>query len=147
MTVRNGVGYQTLLDEANASVETITTDVLAKQLGDEDLVIIDLRDIRELQSEGHLPGAVHTPRGMLEFWIDPTSPYAKPIFQEDKRFVFYCRSGWRSALATSVANRLGLQRTSHLEGGFSSWKEAGCDVVPYTAKTPTPQKDTNRETS
>jgi rhodanese-related sulfurtransferase len=136
MTVRNGVGYQTLLDEANANVETITTDTLAQQLGDEDLVIIDLRDIRELQSEGHLPGAVHTPRGMLEFWIDPASPYAKPIFQEDKRFVFYCRSGWRSALATAVANRLGLQRTSHLEGGFSSWEEAGFDVVPYTSRTP-----------
>ena len=135
MTVRDGVGYETLLDEANALVQVVSTTVLAEQIDDEDLVIIDLRDIRELQREGHLPGAVHTPRGMLEFWIDPYSPYAKPIFQEDKRFVFYCRSGWRSALATAVAMRLGLQRTSHLDGGFSAWKESGFEIVPYSAKS------------
>jgi len=135
MTVRNGVGYQTLLDEANALVNTVSATVLAEQIGDEDLIVIDLRDIRELQREGHLPGAVHTPRGMLEFWIDPQSPYAKPIFQEDKRFVFYCRTGWRSALATAVAMRLGLQRTSHLDGGFSAWKDSGFEIVPYTANT------------
>ena len=134
MTVRDGVGYQTLLDEANAQVKLVSTTELAEQIGDGDLVIIDLRDIRELQREGHLPGAVHTPRGMLEFWIDPVSPYAKPIFQEDKRFVFYCRSGWRSALATAVAMRLGLQRTSHLDGGFSAWKDSGFEIVPYMAK-------------
>ncbi len=71
---------------------------------------------------------------MLEFWIDPDSPYARPIFQEDKRFVFYCRSDWRSALATAVAMRLGLQRASHLEGGFSAWLEAGLAVAPYKRK-------------
>jgi rhodanese-related sulfurtransferase len=134
MTVRNGVGYKTLLDEANAEVEAITPETLQNTIADEDLVVIDLRDIRELQREGHLPGAVHTPRGMLEFWIDPDSPYAKPVFQEDKRFVFYCQSGWRSALACSVAGRLGLQRASHLEGGFAAWKEAGGTVTPYEKK-------------
>jgi rhodanese-related sulfurtransferase len=71
---------------------------------------------------------------MLEFWIDPESPYAKPIFQEEKRFVFYCQSGWRSALACAVAIRLGLQRASHLEGGFAGWKDAGGDVVAYEKK-------------
>ena len=140
MTVRNGVGYQTLLDEANAQVQLVSTTVLAERLGDEDLILIDLRDIRELQREGHLPGAVHTPRGMLEFWIDPDSPYARPIFQEDKRFVFYCRSGWRSALATAIAMRLGLQRTSHLEGGFSAWKDAGFEIVPLVSKTAQKEK-------
>jgi rhodanese-related sulfurtransferase len=141
MTVRDGVGYQTLLDEADAAVETVTTTKLAGQIGDDDLVIIDIRDIRELEREGHLPGAVHAPRGMLEFWIDPESPYARPVFQEDKRFVFYCRSGWRSALATAVANRLGLQRTSHLEGGFSAWLKAGHEVVDYEAKKTAKKKD------
>jgi rhodanese-related sulfurtransferase len=136
MTVRDGVGYQTLLDEANAQIELVSPHALVEQLGDQDLVLIDLRDIRELQREGHLPDAVHTPRGMLEFWIDPASPYARPIFQEDKRFVFYCRSGWRSALATAVAMRLGLQRTSHLDGGFGAWKEAGFEIVPYIPKKP-----------
>jgi rhodanese-related sulfurtransferase len=134
MTVRDGVGYKTLLDEANAVVEAISASRLAEQIGADDLVVIDLRDVRELQRDGHLPGAVHAPRGMLEFWIDPESPYANPIFESDKRFVFYCRSGWRSALATAVAMRLGLQRASHLEGGFSAWQEAGGAIVPYEPK-------------
>ncbi len=134
MTVRDGIGYKALLDEANAQIESVSAEKLQKEIADEDLVVIDLRDIRELQREGHLPGAVHTPRGMLEFWIDPDSPYAKPIFQEDKRFVFYCQSGWRSALACSVAGRLGLQRASHLEGGFAAWKQAGGELVAYEKK-------------
>ncbi len=134
MTVRDGIGYKALLDEANAQIESVSAEKLQKEIADEDLIVIDLRDIRELQREGHLPGAVHTPRGMLEFWIDPDSPYAKPIFQEDKRFVFYCQSGWRSALACSVAGRLGLQRASHLEGGFTAWKQAGGELVAYEKK-------------
>lgn len=138
MTVRDGVGFQTLLDEANATVEIVTPEALSRQLGEDDLVVIDLRDIRELEREGHLPGAVHTPRGMLEFWISPESPYAKPIFQEDKRFVFYCQSGWRSALAAAVAGRLGLQRVSHLEGGFAAWKEQGSTVEAYARKRKKP---------
>lgn len=131
MTIRDGVGFRTLLDEANAVVETITPGALRAALDDEDLVVVDLRDVRELEREGKLPGAMHAPRGMLEFWIDPESPYAKPIFQQDKRFVFYCQSGWRSALACAVAGRLGLQRASHLEGGFSAWREGGGEVVPH----------------
>lgn len=135
MTVRDGVGHKTLLEEANSQIEAVSAEALRNEIGDEDLVLIDLRDIRELQREGHLPGAVHMPRGMLEFWIDPESPYAKPIFQENKRFVLYCQSGWRSALACSVAGRLGLQRASHLEGGFNAWKSAGGEVVPYEKKS------------
>jgi rhodanese-related sulfurtransferase len=134
MTVRGGIGYQALLDEADANVESIEAVELAGQLDDPDLVLIDLRDIRELQREGLLGGAVHAPRGMLEFWIDPASPYARPIFQEEKRFVFYCRSDWRSTLAAAVAMRMGLQRVSHLKGGFSAWKESGFEVVPYIKK-------------
>ena len=88
MTIQNGVGFKTLLAEANADVDTITIEALQQTIGDDTIVVIDLRDIRELQREGHLPGAVHMPRGMLEFWVDPDSPYARPIFQEDKRFVF-----------------------------------------------------------
>lgn len=134
MTIKGGVGFQELLAEASAEVDVIGPGDLARQLGDQDLVLIDLRDVRELEREGKIPEAVHTPRGMLEFWIDPQSPYAKPLFQEDKRFVFYCQSGWRSALATAVANRLGLQRASHLEGGFLAWKESGGATQAYTRK-------------
>lgn len=136
MTVLGGVGYQMLLDEANAQVETISASELNNLLSDDDLVLVDLRDVRELERDGQLPGAFHAPRGMLEFWIDPDSPYANPVFQEDKRFVFYCRSGWRSALATAVAVRLGLQRASHLEGGFGAWTDAGFEVVPRSVKKP-----------
>ena len=134
MTIKDGVSFKTLLAEADAEVEIVTSEGLKSQIGDEDLVIVDLRDIRELEREGHLPGAVHMPRGMLEFWIDPESPYARPIFQEDKRFVFYCASGWRSALTCQVANRLGLQDASHLEGGFGGWKASGGEVVAYERK-------------
>ena len=134
MTVRDGIGFQELLDEANAEIESVTPEALARLRETEDLVVIDLRDIRELEREGQLPGAVHAPRGMLEFWIDPKSPYAKPIFQEDKHFVFYCQSGWRSALAAAVAARLGLQRASHLEGGFAAWKAYGGATVAYERK-------------
>ena len=135
MTIQNGVGFKTLLAEANADVDTITVETLQQSIGDDTIVVIDLRDIRELQREGHLPGAVHMPRGMLEFWVDPDSPYARPIFQEDKRFVFYCASAWRSALACQVAGRLGLQNASHLEGGFTGWKKAGGEVVAYKKRS------------
>ena len=131
MTIEGGIGFKTLLAEAEAEVPIVTSRELMQQIHDEDLVVIDLRDVRELEREGHLPGALHMPRGMLEFWIDPESPYARPVFQEDKRFIFYCAAGWRSALACQVANRLGLQRASHLEGGFAGWKEAGGEIVPY----------------
>jgi rhodanese-related sulfurtransferase len=138
MTVRDGVGYRRLLEEAEAQVESVTATTLAEQLGDDELVVIDIRDVRELEREGQLPGALHMPRGMLEFWIDPESPYARPIFQEERRFVFYCRSGWRSALATAVATRLGLQRASHLEGGFGAWQDGGFEVVPYERRRKSP---------
>ena len=134
MTIRGGVKLETLLAEAEEEVDTVAPKTLVTALGDDELVVIDLRDLRELQREGHVPGAVHMPRGMLEFWIAPESPYARPIFQADKRFVFYCAKGWRSALACQVANRLGLQRTAHLDGGFAAWKAAGGEIVPYEKK-------------
>jgi len=123
-----------LLAEADAQVEVTPAAKLLEEIGDEDLVVIDIRDVRELEREGHLPGAVHMPRGMLEFWISPDSPYTRPVFQEDKRFVFYCALGQRSALACQAAVRLGLQNASHLPGGFAGWKEAGGEVVPYERK-------------
>ena len=123
-------GYKAMLDEANASIETIPAAEAVKQFpkggaGLTDTVIVDLRDPREIEREGRIPGAFHCPRGMLEFWIDPASPYAKPIFQEDKKFVFHCASGWRSALAAKVAKEMGLKPVAHIGGGFTAWREAG----------------------
>lgn len=90
-----------------------------------DVVLVDLRDPRELEREGRVPGAFHCPRGMLEFWIDPESAYFKPVFGEDKTFVFFCAGGMRSALATKTVQDMGLHPVAHILGGFRAWKEAG----------------------
>jgi rhodanese-related sulfurtransferase len=123
-----GKGYKALLEEANASVETIPAETAIGLSGRDDIVLVDLRDPRELEREGQVPGAFHCPRGMLEFWIDPESPYHKPIFAEDKRFVFFCAGGWRSALAAKTAKEMGLTPVAHIGGGFAAWKKAGGPV-------------------
>ena len=87
-----------------------------------------MRDPRELEREGKIPGAFHCPRGMLEFWIDPESPYFKEQFGEDRKFVFFCAGGWRSALATKTSQDMGLKPVAHIEGGFGAWKKAGGPV-------------------
>ena len=99
-------GYKKLLDEANAQIETINAAEAVERfpqggVGQSEVVIVDLRDPREIEREGRIPGAFHCPRGMLEFWIDPESPYAKPVFQENKKFVFQCASGWRGEIFTA----------------------------------------------
>ena len=91
---------------------------------DEAVTIVDIRDIRELQREGKVPGAIHAPRGMLEFWVDPDSPYHRELFSEEKKFIFYCASAWRSALATQTVQQMGMSNVCHMSGGFSAWKEA-----------------------
>lgn len=122
-------GYRALLDEANAAVRTLSVDEARAMHANPDVVFVDLRDPRELEREGRMPGAFHCPRGMLEFWIDPESPYAKPVFQEDKTFVFFCAGGWRSALAAQTAQQMGLGPVAHLEGGFGAWKKADGPVI------------------
>ncbi|MCB1507821.1 MAG: rhodanese-like domain-containing protein [Hyphomicrobiaceae bacterium] len=119
---------QALVEEADAIVGHVTVDEARGLLGRDDTLFIDLRDIRELKREGRIPGAFHCPRGLLEFWIDPDSPYHKPVFTEEKRFVFFCGGGWRSALAARSALEMGLEPVTHLKGGFSEWREAGAPV-------------------
>lgn len=121
-------GYKALVDEANAAIETLGAREAIALAGDPGTVLVDIRDIRELEREGWVPGAVHAPRGMLEFWVDPDSPYFKPVFGEDKRFVFFCAAGWRSALATRTVQDMGLAPVAHIEGGFGAWKAAGGPV-------------------
>jgi rhodanese-related sulfurtransferase len=128
-------GYRALVDAAEREVETLSVDAARALHGRDDVVFVDLRDIRELNREGRMPGAVHCPRGMLEFWIDPASPYHKPVFAEDKRFVFFCAGGWRSALAAQTAQRMGLKPVAHMRGGFGDWKKDGGPVeLPEPAK-------------
>ncbi len=118
-------GYRQLLDEADAEITAIEPPDALSLPGRDDIVFVDLRDPRERERDGSIPGAFSCPRGMLEFWIDPESPYAKPVFTSGKRFVFFCASGWRSALATKTAQDMGLRNVSHLAGGFGAWKAAG----------------------
>ncbi len=113
-----------LLDEANAEIETLTVDAAIALHGRDDVLFVDLRDPRELDREGRMPGAFSCTRGMLEFWIDPDSPYHKPVFAEPKRFVFFCAGGWRSALAAKTAQDMGMENVAHVEGGFGAWKKA-----------------------
>ncbi|MBK9081993.1 MAG: rhodanese-like domain-containing protein [Rhizobiales bacterium] len=127
-------GYKQMLEDANRAIETIPVDRAIGLVGRDDVVLVDLRDPRELEREGRMPGAFHCPRGMLEFWIDPESPYAKPQFQQDKTFVFFCAGGWRSALAAATAAKMGLKPVAHIEGGFSAWKKAGGPVEAYEMK-------------
>ena len=121
------VGIKELMARAEAEVRSVSHTEAQPMTQDEDVVFVDIRDVRELEREGFIPGAKHAPRGMLEFWIDPESPYHKPWFAEDKTFVFFCASGWRSLLATQVAQEMGLKAAS-LTGGFGDWKRAGLPV-------------------
>ena len=122
------VGYKQLIADAELEIETLNPGEAIALLADPQTQLIDLRDIRELQREGKVPNAFHAPRGMLEFWVDPDSPYHKDIFSSGKRLVFYCQSGWRSALATQAVQRMGLTRVAHVGGGFAAWKAAGGPV-------------------
>lgn len=126
-------GYKDLIREARERIETLSLETAQARLGDPDVVFVDIRDVRELEREGLIPGAFHAPRGMLEFWVDPDSPYHKPVFAQEKSFVLYCASAWRSSLAAAALHDMGLTRVSHIEGGFKAWKEAG---LPVEQKTP-----------
>ena len=134
MTVEATTSVKRLVEEANSEIETLSVDQAIAAHGDDDVVIVDLRDVRELAHDGKVPGCFHMPRGMLEFWIDPESPYFKDLFNADKRFVFYCSKGWRSALATQTAQRMGLKRVSHIEGGFEAWQQAGGPIAKHEKK-------------
>ncbi|SHF52325.1 Rhodanese-related sulfurtransferase [Loktanella atrilutea] len=118
-----------LVAAARARITEVDTPTLMAMAGDPDVVIVDIRDVRE-RTKGHIPGSFHAPRGMLEFWVDPASPYHKPIFAEDKRFVFHCASGWRSALSVAALQDMGFT-ASHLRDGFSDWvAQGGAVTVP-----------------
>ena len=122
-------GTKQLVAEANAEIETIPVETAIGLTGKADVLFVDLRDPREIAREGKMPGAFACTRGMLESWIDPDSPYAKPVFAEPKRFVFFCAGGLRSALAAKTAQDMGLENVAHIEGGFAAWKQAGGAVA------------------
>jgi rhodanese-related sulfurtransferase len=122
-------GYQQLIAEARAKIRTLSLDEARARLNDPDVVFVDIRDVRELEREGLVPGAFHAPRGMLEFWADPDSPYYKEVFGSGKELILYCQSAWRSSLAAAALTDMGVPRVSHFEGGFKAWKDAGAPVA------------------
>jgi rhodanese-related sulfurtransferase len=128
-------GYKQLIAEANARVRTLSLEQAAAKLGSDDVVFVDIRDPRELEREGMIPGAFSATRGMLEFWVDPESPYYKDIFGQDKEFILYCGSGWRSALAAATLTDMGMDRIAHIEGGFTGWKMAEYPVAEKPARS------------
>ncbi|MFV0476718.1 MAG: rhodanese-like domain-containing protein [Parahaliea sp.] len=121
-------GYKEMLAEAEVLVESVSAEDMISQFESDHFIMVDIRDPRELEQEGMIPGAFHATRGMLEFWIDPQSPYHKPRFAEGKTYVFYCASGWRSLLAARLASEMGLNARS-LSGGFSHWRNSGYPIV------------------
>jgi 2-hydroxychromene-2-carboxylate isomerase/rhodanese-related sulfurtransferase len=126
-----GKDYKALLHQANSEINTLSIQQAQALQNDRNVVLVDLRDPRELEREGMIDGAFHAPRGMLEFWVDPKSPYYKPIFTPDKHFVLFCAGGWRSALtAQALQNMAILPNISHIDGGFSAWKRSG---APFSA--------------
>ena len=130
-------GIKAMIDEANTEIETVSAaDAIAayRKGADSDVVIVDIRDPREIERDGKIPGAFSCTRGMLEFWIDPQSPYAKPIFQGDKKFIFHCAGGLRSALAAKTAQDMGLKPVAHMAGGFAAWRDAGGPVEKWEPK-------------
>lgn len=127
-------GIEALIAEANEVIETITAEEAIAIAGNDDVTIVDLRDIRELYREGRIPGSQHAPRGMLEFWVDPDSPYHKPVFATGNRLVLHCAMGWRSALAAKALLEMGLENVCHIETGFKGWQEAGGDIEEVEKK-------------
>ncbi len=128
-------GYKQLLADAQGRIDTLSVADAQAKLGDPGVVFIDIREARELEREGTIPGAFHAPRGMLEFWVDPESPYHKEVFASDKQFIVFCQSAWRSALATATLVEMGLTSVSHIEGGFAAWKQAGGPIADRQKKT------------
>lgn len=119
-------GIKELVDEAMQGILTWSVEDAIAAHGRDDVLFVDIRDVRELWRDGTIPGAYHAPRGMIEFWVDPESPYAKDAFQDPKKtYVFFCAAAWRSALTTKTVTEMGLPNAVHFDGGYNAWKEKG----------------------
>ena len=118
-----------LVKEAKQQIDNLSPAQVMEELGKGNVVLIDLRESEELKQNGKIPGSVHAPRGMLEFYADPSLPYHKPEFDKDNRIILHCASGGRSALATETLKQMGYENVAHLDGGFKAWKEAGMSIT------------------
>jgi rhodanese-related sulfurtransferase len=135
-------GFRALVDEAMTEVTTYSVDEVKARLGDADVQIVDIRDVRELAG-GTVTGAFHAPRGMLEFWVDPASPYFKPLFADEcKEFILFCGAGWRSALAAKTLQDMGMTNVAHIDGGYTEWVKQGAPIETLEARK---AKNTEKE--
>ena len=119
---------KTLVSQAKKQIETLLQEDAEAQVAACSAQFVDIRDIRELRREGRIPGALHAPRGMLEFWLDPASPYHKPEFNTDKKLILFCAGAWRSALAVKTLQDMGFENIAEMEGGFGAWKQRGAMI-------------------
>lgn len=128
-------GFQALVDEAMEEIKTYSVESVRARLNDPTVQIVDIRDARELEREGTVVGAFHAPRGMLEFWVDPASPYFKPVFaDESKEYILFCGAGWRSALATKTLQDMGMRNVAHIGGGYVEWQKQGAPTQTLEAR-------------
>ena len=128
-------GFRQLVDEAMEEVKTYTVEDVQARMSDPALQIVDIRDPRDFERDGTVVGALHAPRGMLEFWVDPASPYFKPVFADESReYVLFCGAGWRSALATKTLQDMGMRNVAHIDGGFAAWKKQGAPIETLEAR-------------
>ena len=127
-------GFKQLIAEAEHKAPGITVEEARRRLGEAGTLFVDIRDVRELEREGMIPGAFHAPRGMLEFWVDPESPYYKPEFTEDKTYILYCQADWRGVLAAATLKEMGLPKVFHLVGGYGEWRKTGAPTGPRPEK-------------
>ena len=139
MKLKRGVvmikkGVKDLVEEAEANIETMTVQEVIKIKDDNNTLLVDIRDIRELWRDGTIPNSIHAPRGMLEFWVDPNSPYYREQFGSGKKIVFFCAGGLRSALAAFTVKKMGLEAVAHMEGGYAKWVESGGTIEPKEPK-------------
>ena len=118
-----------LVKEAKTNIENLSPDQVSEELSKGDVVLIDIRESEELKQNGRIAGSVHAPRGMLEFYADPSLPYYKPEFNKNKRIILHCASGGRSALATVTLKQMGYENIAHLDGGLKAWKDSGKQVI------------------
>lgn len=125
---------KTLVEEASARIETLPAERVLELLDDPGYLVVDIRDPREWERDGTLPGAYRAPRGMLEFWVDPESPYYKPALDDGRALILYCGGAWRSALAAAALTDMGRDDVAHLEGGFGAWKDKGLPIEPLAPR-------------
>ena len=133
MAIRNVFEH---VKELTSSIENLEVEDVKRELASgEEVLLLDIREIQELVELGTIPGAKHAPRGMMEFWADPASPYARDFFEQDKRTIIFCAGGGRSVYAVKALQDMGFTNVAHLASGFGGWKASGEKIEDFASKS------------